>query len=114
MNGLHFLDNAIDDTYNKVDLPVYMIEKESQWEDFYSVFGHKVMPNILESVNLALHEELLAIPIFKVLFVNTGQCLTAVCKRDKFDIALSNCIKYFEGTQEYEKCQIALKMIKDE
>lgn len=114
MKGLHFLDNILDDTYKDVDLPVYLIENESDWENFYSKYGDKVMPAILNSITLALREQLLNVPIFKVLFVNTGQCITAICKRSNFDDALLNCIKYFEGTQEYEKCLTALKLINDE
>jgi len=114
MKDLDFLDKLWENTYDEVDMPVFIIERESDWENFNSKFGHKYMPHIFETVQLALREELLVVPVFKVLFVNTEKCITVICKRNNFDEALSRCIKYFEETEEFEKCQTALNMIENE
>lgn len=111
MEHLEFLDILFEETYDDIDLPVHLILKENDYEKIYSNFSFKIMPNIFERVQFALREDLLVVPIFKILFVDTGKSITVTCKRNNFDTALTNCIEYFEETQEYEKCQNALKML---
>jgi hypothetical protein len=114
MKDLEFLHLTYENRYTEVDLPVYIVETQEDWENFNGKYASKFMPTIIDTVKHALDEDFLEVPVFKVLFINTGQSATAVCKRDFFDEALRMSILYFEETEEFEKCRTALNMIEDE
>jgi len=114
MKELSFLDKLNENTYNKVDLPVYIVETQDDWSKLYSNFGHKFMPEIFDTVQMAIREDLLNVPVFKVLFVNNDECVTFVCNRNNFDEALISCIRFFEEIEEFEKCRQALNIIDNE
>lgn len=115
MENLKFIEQVWDDSYDDMDLPVYILmPRDDEWEKFKETYSRKYMPHILESIGLALREDLLKVPVFKVLFITSGETMTAAINRNDFDEALQHCIDYFTETEEYEKCAIAHKLINNE
>ena len=114
MEGLHFLEKIKENIYCDVNLPVYIVKNKEDWDNFYKKYSYKFIPEIFNTVTMALREDLLTVPIFKILFVNNGKSITLICKRDNFNEALKKCIKYFEETEEFEKCRKALNLIENE
>lgn len=114
MDELLFLKKYWDDRYAELDLPVYTLVTFQEFDNFIKGNPHKIAPLIFDQVKLAINEDLIQVPIFKVFFQATALILTVCIERNYFDESLEYTIEYFKGTEDYERCSEALKLIRDE
>jgi hypothetical protein len=113
MKTLEFTEYCANDEYLDVVLPSYVIRDPSVVEMFYNNNIEKINGDLFDAVNIALKEDLLQVPVFRLL-VLTHYEIVLIVKRENFDNVLQKCLTYFEEKEEYEKCQTALNMIQNE
>jgi hypothetical protein len=115
MEDLHFADYVTDNAYNHLMLPVFLVKSESEANSFYRDNIGKLVEIFISNIKMALHDDLLVVPLFKLLFAHMGsKYVTVTLKRDKFDDMLNQCLEYFHETEQYERCSEIVKLINNE
>jgi hypothetical protein len=115
MDDLFFADYVTDNYYNELELPVFLVKDENEANSFYNNNKSKLVEIFISNIKMALQDDLLVVPAFKLLFAYQGaKYITVTLKRDKFDIILQQCLNYFHETEQYERCTELVKLINNE
>jgi hypothetical protein len=115
MENLNFADYITDNAYSELELPVFLIKDENEANSFYINNIGKLVEIFIKSIKMALNDDLLVVPLFKLLFSYQGaKYITLILKRDKFDNVLQKCLDYFHETEQYERCTEIIKLINNE
>lgn len=72
----------------------------------------EIYDNVIRSIKESyLKSEIEEINVVKITIQSKDYSLNLT--RDKFIASLNRCIAFFEETEEYEKCQVCVNMIRD-
>lgn len=112
MDDLFFADYVTDNYYNELELPVFLVKDENEANNFYNTNKGKLVEIFISNIKMALQDDLLVVPVFKLLFAHQGaKYITVTLKRDKFNTILNECLIYFHDTEQYERCTEIVKLI---
>lgn len=115
MEDLSFTDYITDNAYNELELPVFLVKDENEAKSFYVNNRSKLIEIFIKNIKLALEDDLLVVPVFKLLFAYQGaKYITVTLKRDSFDATLQECLNYFHETEQYERCSEIIKLLNNE
>jgi hypothetical protein len=115
MEDLNFTDYITDNAYSNIELPVFLVKDENEANSFYVNNKDKLIEIFIKNISMALQEDLLVVPLFKILLVHLGsKYLTVTLKRDNFNNVLHKCLDYFHETEQYERCTYILNLINNE
>ena len=109
------LDYHRDGFYDSLDLPEYYVN-EANASSFFERENKTLIPILFNACKKGIEDDLLNIPVFR-LYVVTGEAnavpyVTMVIRRNMFEVTLQKCVEYYESTEQYEKCQECVNLIK--
>ena len=91
-------------------LPVFIMDDYFEAETFYTKNRIPIANVMYLAIVKSIENDFLEIPVCRLHFKN-GRRATLSVTRDSFDNILQKCLKVFEETEEYEKCNHIVKLL---
>lgn len=95
------------------EIPAFEIQSVHDVDTFMEKNSLIVSKLILFTIEEAVEEDLLELPVFRLCVAGLTTHLIKI-ERNNFVIALEKCLHYLEEAEEFELCAKAVKLLKDD